>query len=171
MLFFRRCEGRGKQVSQVTVIIRSKAECDDKIDKYGKSSSSGKRNIESWIPQLTTDVLFCADASLSNKTGVCQGDSGGPAIQRFEFKIKLDRGSIRSSPTEGLSTPYRLTKGSSVGLFHHVHVHMGDLNLVYPALNLFILDAGILIMVQQVGLMMFSLNMVDYSMSFLSLST
>ena len=33
------------------------------------------------------------------------------------------------------------------------------------------LDAGILIMVQQVKLMMFFLNMVDYSMSFLLLST
>ena len=46
-------------------------------------------------------------------------------------------------------------------------VYMGDLHLVYPALNLSILDASILIMVQQVSLMMFSLNMVDYSMSFL----
>ena len=33
------------------------------------------------------------------------------------------------------------------------------------------LDAGILIMVQQVRLMMFSLNMVDYSMPFLLWST
>jgi len=48
---------------------------------------------------------------------------------------------------------------------------MEDLCLVHPALNLSILDAGILIMVQQVRLMMFSLNMVDYPMSFLSLST
>ena len=55
--------------------------------------------------------------------------------------------------------------------FHHVLVYMGDLHLVHPALNLSILDAGILIMVQQVSLMMFSLNMVDFPMSFLSLST
>ena len=48
---------------------------------------------------------------------------------------------------------------------------MVDLYLVLPALNLSILDAGILIMVQQVRLMMFPLNMMDYSMSFLSLST
>ena len=39
------------------------------------------------------------------------------------------------------------------------------------ALHLFILDAGILIRVQQVRLMMFSLNMVDYPMTFLLLST
>ena len=48
---------------------------------------------------------------------------------------------------------------------------MGDLHLVLPALNLSVVDAAILIMVQQVGSIMFSLKMVDYPMSFLSLST
>ena len=48
---------------------------------------------------------------------------------------------------------------------------MGDLHLVLPALNLSTLNAGILIMMQQVRLMMFSLNMVDYSTPFLLLST
>ena len=48
---------------------------------------------------------------------------------------------------------------------------MGNLHLVLLALNLSTLDAGILIMVQQKRLMMFSQNMVDYSMSFLPLST
>ena len=48
---------------------------------------------------------------------------------------------------------------------------MVDLQLVLPALNLSNLDAGILIMVQQVRLMMFLLNMVDYFMSFIQLST
>ena len=43
--------------------------------------------------------------------------------------------------------------------------------LVFPALNLCTLDAGILIIVQKVRLMLFSMNKVDYSMSFLSLST
>ena len=52
-------------------------------------------------------------------------------------------------------------------MFHNVLVYMGDLHLVLPSLNLCILDAGILIMVQQVSLMMFFLNMVDYPMSFL----
>ena len=33
-----------------------------------------------------------------------------------------------------------------MGLFHHVLVFMGDLQLVHPALNLSTLDAGILIM-------------------------
>ena len=58
-----------------------------------------------------------------------------------------------------------------MGLFHHPLVYIGDLRLVYPALNLSILVASILIIVQQVSLMMFSLNMVDYSMSFFSLSS
>ena len=47
------------------------------------------------------------------------------------------------------------------------HQPMGDLHLIYPALKMSILDAAILIMVQQVSLIMFSLNMVDCSMSFL----
>ena len=48
---------------------------------------------------------------------------------------------------------------------------MRDLHLVHPALNLSILYAEILIMVHQVSLMIFSLNMMDYPMSFLLLST
>ena len=60
---------------------------------------------------------------------------------------------------------------NSAGLVHHVLIYMGDLNLVLPALNSLPWDAGILILVQQVRLMMFSLKMLDYSMSFLSLST
>ena len=48
---------------------------------------------------------------------------------------------------------------------------MGVLHVVLPALNLSTLNAGILIMMQQLRLMMFSLNMVDYSMSLLSLYT
>ena len=58
-----------------------------------------------------------------------------------------------------------------MGLFQHVLVYMGDLHLVPPALNLSILDAAILILVQQVSLMMFNLSMVDYRMYILSLST
>ena len=60
---------------------------------------------------------------------------------------------------------------STARLFHYVLFNMGDLHLVLPALNLSNLNAGILIMMQQVRLMMFSLNMVDYSLSFLLLST
>ena len=54
---------------------------------------------------------------------------------------------------------------------HHVLVCMGDLHLVHPVLNFSTLDAGILELVQQVSFMMFSLNMVDYPMSFLLLSS
>ena len=38
-------------------------------------------------------------------------------------------------------------------LFHYVLVYMGDLHLVHPALNLSTLDAGILIMMQQVSIL------------------
>ena len=84
---------------------------------------------------------------------------------------ELDRGSIRSSPRNGLSTPCRLTIRNSARLFHHILFNMGDLHVVLPALKLSNMNAGILIMMQQVRLMMFSLNTVDYSMSFLLLST
>ena len=71
----------------------------------------------------------------------------------------------------GLPSGYfRLTIWNSSRLFHHVLFNMGDLHLILPALNLSTLDAGILIIVKQIRLMMFSLNMVDYFMSFLSLS-
>ena len=76
-----------------------------------------------------------------------------------------------SSLGYGFSTPYRLTIRKSARLLNIVLFNMGDLHLVLPALNLSTLNAGILIMMQQVRLMMFSLNTVDYSMSFLLLST
>ena len=44
-------------------------------------------------------------------------------------------------------------------MLHHVLIYMVDLYLVLPALNLSILDAVTLIMVEQVRLMMFSMNM------------
>ena len=72
-----------------------------------------------------------------------------------------------------VSPPYRLNKGQclTVTPFPYPHWRPAFGDLVLPALNLSILDAGILIMVQQVRLMMFSLNMVDYPMTFLLLST
>ena len=68
-------------------------------------------------------------------------------------------------------TNCRLTIRNSARLFHIVLLNMGYMHLVLPALNLYTLNAGILIMMHQVRLMMFSLNMVDYSMSFLLLSS
>ena len=72
---------------------------------------------------------------------------------------------------EWKESPCRLTiRNSAIRLFHYVLFNMISLHLVLPALNLSSLNAGILIMMQQVRLMLFSVNMVDYSMSFLSLS-
>ena len=45
---------------------------------------------------------------------------------------------------------------------------IGDLHFVLPALNVSILDAGILIMMQQARLTMFSLNIVDLLLSTLN---
>ena len=59
---------------------------------------------------------------------------------------------------------------NSARLFHHVLFSTGDLHLVLPALNLSTLNAGILIMMHQARLIMFSLNMVDYSMHVLPLA-
>ena len=73
-----------------------------------------------------------------------------------------------SSQRYGFSTPYKLTIRNSTTLFNIVLFNMGDLHLVLPALNLSTLNTGILIIMQQVRLMMFSLKQVDYSMSFLS---
>ena len=87
-------------------------------------------------------------------------------LNSYTFRPPLDQGLIRLSPRYGLSTPYRLTIRNSARLFHNVLCNMGDLHLVFPALNLSTLNAGILIMMQQIRLMMFSLNMVNYSMSF-----
>ena len=56
-----------------------------RIKRLGESSVSVRENIEKWIPQLTTDVLLCADANLNEKKGVCSGDSGFPAIIRYNF--------------------------------------------------------------------------------------
>ena len=55
-------------------------------------------------------------------------------LQHYQFNWRLDRGSIRSSPRYGLSSPYRLTNRNSAGLFHYVLIYMGSLHLVLPAL-------------------------------------
>ena len=90
-------------------------------------------------------------------------------LSRRGLKIELDRGSIGSNPRHSLIIPYRLT--NSARLFYIVLFNMGDLHLVLTALNLSTLNAGILIMIEHVRLMMFSLNMVDHFMFFLLLST
>ena len=71
----------------------------------------------------------------------------GVRLTRYGLEIKLDRGSIRSSPRYGLSTPRRTVLDCSI---HHVLFNMGDLHLVLPSLNLSTLNAGILIMMQYV---------------------
>ena len=69
----------GKRVSQANVGIRSKAECDYKFRNAG---SFNRDRVTRLMPQLTEDILFCADGNLNTQIGTCQGDSGGPAIQK-----------------------------------------------------------------------------------------
>ena len=70
----------GKRVSQANVGIRSKAECDYKFRNSG--SPSPRDRVTRLMPQLTEDILFCADGNLNTEIGTCNGDSGGPAVQK-----------------------------------------------------------------------------------------
>ena len=71
-------------------------------------------------------------------------------VQGQDKRMKLDRGSIRSSLRYGLSTPCKLTIRNSARLFHIVLFKIGDMHLVLPELSLSTLNAGILIMIHQV---------------------
>ena len=116
------------------------------------------RQLDIYNRETALSHLYCQ--TLVQKTTLCTNQI--PLCS----KTQLDWGSKRSSPRDGLSTPYRLTIRNSARLFLIVLFNMGDLHLVLPALSLSTLNAGILIKMHQVRLMMFSLNMVDYSMSF-----
>ena len=108
--------------------------------------------------------------------GICKDEDLNQYISFHPIHVSVcifivDQGSIRSSLRNGLSTPNRLIKEQSLTLPLCPFIHIGDLRLFLPALNLSVPVADILIMVQQIRLMMFSWNMVDYHMSFPSLST
>ena len=66
-------------------------------------------------------------------------------------------------PSTGQSLHHKVPHGD------HVHIFIVDVYLVLPALNFFTLNTGILIMVHLVRLRIFSLKMVEYSISLLSL--
>ena len=70
----------GKRVSQANVGIRSKAECDYKFRNAGSPSPCDR--VTRLMPQLTEDILFCADGNLNTEIGTYKGDSGGPALQK-----------------------------------------------------------------------------------------
>ena len=65
----------------------------------------------------------------------------------------------KSKPSPKILDFGLVTKSYQLPPTHHDLIYMGDLHVVLPALNLSTLDAGILIKLQQVRLMMFSLNM------------
>ena len=82
-----------------------------------------------------------------------------------EKNDRLDWESIRSSPRDGSSTFYRLTKVGWV----LVGGWVWWVGWLAPKISMS--SSGILKMVHQLRLMMFLLKMVDYSMSLLLLST
>ena len=71
----------GVQVTEVTVNIRSKRECDHRFSQVGPEN---KDAVTTFLPKLTSSELFCADSSLDSQAGTCHGDSGGPAVIRLE---------------------------------------------------------------------------------------
>ena len=58
------------------------------------------------------------------------------SFEESESRHLLNGGSIRSSLRDGLNTPKKIEKGRSLGVLHHVLIHIGDLQLVLSALNL-----------------------------------
>ena len=99
-----------------------------------------------------------------NSTGKLNEDLNGNLVG----KLKITRPGVdKVKPKVCFKCSLWVTNRNIAGRFHHTLIHMGDLHLVLPALNLSTLDAGILIMVQQERMKVFSLDMVDYSVSFL----
>ena len=69
----------GKKVTEANVAIRSKSECDFKFRNAGFHLND---SVNTYMPQLSDDTIFCADATISSQMGTCVGDSGGPALQK-----------------------------------------------------------------------------------------
>ena len=69
----------GKRVSEANVAIRSTEECNFKFRNAGFHLNE---TVYTYMPQLSEDTIFCADATISSNIGTCFGDSGGPALQK-----------------------------------------------------------------------------------------
>ena len=76
-----------KKVSETSYGARSRDRCDYKFSNAEKiiQGNAGKiyqGKVNTLMPQLSENILFCADSDLSTETGVCRGDSGGAAIRK-----------------------------------------------------------------------------------------
>ena len=69
----------GMQVSETTIIVRSKIECDYRFSRAGPSVID---SVRAFLPRLTNSTLICADSSVDSQAGACHGDSEGPAFIR-----------------------------------------------------------------------------------------
>jgi len=80
-------EEQGKSLTQIYVSIRSKNDCNYLLTNNVRRLDALR--IKEYLPDLTTDSMFCADSILNpEETGTCNGDSGGPALIR-NFKDGL----------------------------------------------------------------------------------
>ena len=75
-----------KKMSQKTLTIWKNEDCDKRTISAAESNTQINQWKKLWMPNLTSDVLFCANNPYNPTVGNCNGDSGGPAIQtRFEL--------------------------------------------------------------------------------------
>ena len=84
-------EEQGRSLTQIYVSIRSKNDCNYLLTNNVRRLDALR--IKEYLPDLTTDSMFCADSILNpEETGTCNGDSGGPALIRYlEYNLyKLD---------------------------------------------------------------------------------
>ena len=68
-----------KKVHEASYGVRSRAQCDYEFSHAGKTY---QYQVNSRMPQLSENILFCGDIVLSSETGVCRGDSGGVAFRK-----------------------------------------------------------------------------------------
>ena len=76
-----------KKVAETSYGVRSRSQCDYRFSNAEKiiQGNAGKiyqGKVNALMPQLSENILFCADTDLSTQTGTCRGDSGGAAIRK-----------------------------------------------------------------------------------------
>ena len=70
----------GETLTQIDVNIRSNEECNY---LYNNTVRRGDWiRVQTFLPDLLTDNMFCASSNFRDNVGTCHGDSGGPAFVR-----------------------------------------------------------------------------------------
>ena len=68
-----------KKVHETSYGVGSRTQCDYEFSNAGKTY---QYQVNSRMPQLSENTLFCGDIVLNAQTGVCRGDSGGAALRK-----------------------------------------------------------------------------------------